>query len=803
MAKYGDDHEVKRMARYVEIRCPDAYLRPIATSGGIMRTEHQQTPASRRSLSIGVSAAIIVLALAACDSPPTSFDELAETSLPQIEGAIQVPGLQDEVEVIRDPWGVPHIFADNLDDLFFAQGFVQAQDRLWQMDMYRRAGEGRLSEILGPEALRHDRVARLLKYRGPWTDEEFNSYHPEGRRILQAFTSGVNAYIAHAEGAGELPVEFEITGLRPLPWSIETPLLRIATAMPTGDARRELSLARSVAGLGAAEANRRARPTPYRDLVVPRDVDYSIIDDAVAAGLAGFQGTIVEPPLVAPYDSWVDARVSANLGARENSPGSNNWTISGSLTASGDVIVANDPHRGVNNPSLRYMVHLDAPGWTAIGSTEPVIPGVAIGHNGRVAWGLTIVGTDQSDIYVEEVNPDDPSQVRWNGSWESLRVEYDTILVKGAAPEVVELKFSRHGPIFYEDGENHKAYALRSTMHEPGSTGYLGALRLNVVNDCVEFLDALDAWMAPTENMVCGDADGNIAWQASALSPRRDGWQGRLPVPGTGAYEWDGFRDDLPRELNPERGWIATANHDIHPDGYDPPLFFKRQGPFERFARVSSVLARGSDFTVQDSRDLQHDAYSSSAAASLELFRGWTSDDPELERYRQELAAWDAVYDRDDRAAAIFGHLRRILSEGGFGQRAAPTDVDPEAALGTALERLREQQGDDPAQWRWGRTNRSEFPHSLVSAYDLPAAERLGGAGTVAAVGATFREIIDFSDLDGSLATNAPGQSGRPGSPFYGNLVQNWADQEYFPMSFSREAVEANAAYRLTLVPGG
>ena len=173
------------------------------------------------------------------------------------------------------------------------------------------------------------------------------------------------------------------------------------------------------------------------------------------------------------------------------------------------------------------------------------------------------------------------------------------------------------------------------------------------------------------------------------------------------------------------------------------------------------------------------------------------------ERYRQELAAWDAVYDRDDRAAAIFGHLRRILSEGGFGQRAAPTDVDPEAALGTALERLREQQGDDPAQWRWGRTNRSEFPHSLVSAYDLPAAERLGGAGTVAAVGATFREIIDFSDLDGSLATNAPGQSGRPGSPFYGNLVQNWADQEYFPMSFSREAVEANAAYRLTLVPGG
>ena len=771
-----------------------------------MRSEHQQTLASRRALSPNFLAAAGVLALAACDSPATpatSFDEFAEARLPQIEGSIQIPSLRAEVEVIRDSWGVPHIFADNLDDLFFAQGFVQAQDRLWQMDMYRRAGEGRLAEILGPEALRHDRVARLLKYRGPWTDEEFNSYHPEGRRILQAFASGVNAYIAHAESAGELPVEFEITGIRPLPWSIETPLLRIATAMPTGDARREFSLAQSVEELGATEANRRARPTPYRDLMVPSDVDYSIIGDAVAAGLRGFQGTVVEPPLVAPYDSWVDAQVSANLGARESSPGSNNWAISGSLTASGEVIVANDPHRGVNNPSLRYMVHLDAPGWTAIGSTEPVIPGVAIGHNGRVAWGLTIVGTDQSDVYVEEVNPNDPNQVLWNGEWESLRIEYDTVLVKGAAPEVVELKFSRHGPIFYEDAENQKAYALRSTMHEPGSTGYLAALRLNVANDCVEFLDALDAWMAPTENMVCGDADGNIAWQASALSPKRDGWQGRLPVPGTGAYEWDGFRDDLPRELNPERGWIATANNDIHPEGYDPPLFFKTQGPFARFDRVSSLLAGGSDFTVQDSRDLQHDAYSASAATSLELFRGWTSGDPEIERYRQELAAWDAVYDRNNRAAAIFGQLRLILSGGGRGGGPAPTNIDPEAALATALERLREQQGDDPAQWRWGRTNRSEFHHSLVSAFDIPAVERLGGGGTVAAVGATYREIIDFSDLDGSVATNAPGQSGRPGSPFYGNLAQSWADQEYFPMSFSREAVEANAAYRLRLVPGG
>ncbi len=741
---------------------------------------------------------VILLCTVACEQIPSDFQSLANEHLAKIEGAIVVPGLKAEVEVIRDSWGVPHIYADDLDDLFLAQGFIQAQDRLWQMDMYRRAGEGRLAEIFGSAALEHDRFARLIKYRGPWTDEEFNSYHPEGRRILEAFSSGVNAYIHYATEAGELPVEFELTGLRPDLWSVETPLLRIATAMPTGDARRELSLARRVTEVGTEQANREARPSPYRDLIAPVGVDYSIIGDNVASGLSGFRGTIVRPDLVSPYDTWLDAEVSMNLGAQETSPGSNNWAISGSLTASGEVIVANDPHRGVTNPSLRYMVHLDAPGWTAIGSTEPVLPGVAIGHNGRIAWGLTIVGTDQSDVYIEEVNPNNQNEVRFGDSWEPFRIEYDTIQVSGDEPEILELKFSRHGPVFFEDTENLKAYSIRSTMHEPGSTGYLSALRLNVASNCSVFLDELDYWFAPTENMICGDADGNIAWQASALSPKREGWHGRLPVPGTGGYEWSGFRDDLPREFNPERGWVATANHDIHPEGYDPPLFFKTQGPSARFERVADVLSSGSNFTVQDSKDLQHDAFLASAAQTLELFRGWTAEDPILEQYRRELAEWDAVFRREGRAPAIFGHLRRVL---GGGRGGARSDVNPEEALATAVRMLSEEQGDDPSQWRWGRTQRSEFPHSLVSAYDLPEAERLGGAGTVAATGATFREVVDFADLDASVATIAPGQSERPGSDFYGNLTESWANQEYFPLSFSREAVEANEAFRLLLRP--
>ena len=768
---------------------------------------HRPRP-TRFDRSLGSAAAVTALGLlalvsACAEAPTTSFDDLAAAHLPQIEGSIELPGLRAEVEVLRDPWGVPHIYASNLDDLFLAQGFVQAQDRLWQMEMYRRAGEGRLSEVLGPEALQHDRVARLLKFRGPFDDDEYTSYHPEGRRILEAFAAGVNAYIDHATAAGELPVEFLLTGIEPEPWTAETPLLRMQTAMPVGDVRRELRLAGRVAELGAEEANRQANPTPWRELVVPAGIDLSLIPDEVLGGVAGFRNAMSSPSLVAPYDEWAGAEVALNMGARETSPGSNNWAIHGSRTASGRAIVANDPHRGVTNPSLRYVVHLDAPGWTAIGSTEPVLPGVAIGHNGRIAWGLTIVGTDQSDVYVEQVNPDNPKEVRWGDGWEEVRTITEIVQVKDGAPVTMELEFSRHGPIFHRDTDNNLAYAMRSTMHEPGTTGYLSGLRLNVVSDCAGFLEELRYWLAPTENMICGDADGNIAWQAAALSPSRPNWHGRLPVPGTGEYEWDGFRDDLPTEFNPERGWVGTANHDIHPPGYDPPLFFKTAGPFARFARVQEVLNAGGDFTLEDSRLLQQDAYSASGARHAALFRGWTANDPELEPHRAGLAAWDGVFDRANRAAAIYRRLDRAALDEYRDSPVGFAAAAYERVLAAAVEQITTDQGDDPAQWRWGRDHRNEFPHALVSAYDLPAAERSGGAGTVAATGATYRHIVDFADLDGSLFTNAPGQSGRPGSPYYGNLTEDWADQGYFPMLFSREAVEAHADSRLVLAPGG
>jgi penicillin G amidase len=751
-----------------------------------------------------VSAGVVVLALLVSSgalAQRTRFDSLARSSLARIDGQITTRGLRDTVQVIRDRWGVPHIYAGNTHDLFFAQGYVQAQDRLWQMDMYRRTYAGELAEILGLEYVAHDRLARLLRYRGPWDDREWKSYHPEGKAIFQAFADGVNAFIADA---GEnLPVEFKITGLKPGHWTAEASVMRTQTAMPVGDARAELTLARNVVQFGAAEANRRARPSPYRDLIVPPRVDLSLISEAIIASLDGLRTGAVRPKLVPPYLSWAEATPQQNRGAQENSPGSNNWVISGRLTQNGRVIVANDPHRNVSNPSIRYIVHLNAPGWDIIGATEPPLPGVAIGHNGGIAWGLTIVGTDQSDVYVEDVNPADRNAVRYRGQWERLRVVQDTVRVKGAAPVVVALKYSRHGPVFFEDTVHHKAYAMRSTMHEPGAAGYLSALRYHALRDCRQFLDAQRYYKAPTENMICGDAQGNIAWQASAASPRRPNWHGRLPVSGSGDFEWNGLRDDLPRELNPERGWIATANHDIHPPGYDPPLFFKNGPQTARYDRIAALLSERSRFSMEDMKRMQHDAFNAVAARDLSLFRDWTASSADIERAREMLAGWNGFQQRESAAAALYSFVARAVdpaaradSTGAARRRALLED-----AITRGLAAIRAAQGPDTAQWRWGRVNRSELPHALARAYDIPAIERTGGANTVAAVGATYRQIIDFADLDAAMATNVPGQSGQPGSPFYANLTEMFGRAEYFPLAYSRAAVERHAAYRLVLVP--
>ena len=755
-----------------------------------------------------LAAVVIVLGGASAMVPQrATLDDLARRSLSQIDGDLPVAGLKADVQVTRDTWGVPHIYARSDEDLFLAQGFVAAQDRLWQMEIWRRTAEGRLAEIYGESAVGRDRTARLLKYRGPIDDTEFAAYHPQARRLMEAFVAGVNAFIDSS--ADRLPVEFVLTGIKPERWTVETLLLRQVTF---GDATAELQLARSVASLGVEAANKRRNPDPWDDLTVPDGFDPATVDEAVLASTragGGRGGGRSGPEILPEYRSLAGARGEPDASVRE--PGSNNWVVSGKRSATGKPVVANDPHREVTLPSLRYIFHLNAPGWNVIGASEPPFIGVAIGHNERIAWGLTIVGTDQHDVYVEEVNPANPNEVKFGDRWEPLRIVREQIAVKGASPRSVEMKFSRHGPIFHEDRARNRAYALRSALHEPGTAPYLAGLRLGQTRDCREFLDAANYWYSPSENLICGDVEGNISWQASALTPARNGWVGRLPVPGTGRYEWQGFRRDLPREINPERGFIATANHNVQPKGFAPPFMFKSpETGVERIARLLQVLTPARAFTLEDHRKLQTDALSLRAVNELKQFRGWTSSNPDVERARATLAAWDGVLSRDSAAAAIHDAVR--TPAGGRGNAdAEPADPQParggveaiEARLAAAIKRLSESQGADASKWRWGRSHTRAYPHPFVPAFDLPTVERPGGAGTVAADGASYREILDVADWDRSIVTNTPGQSGQPGSRFYGNLLPLWADDRYFPLAFSRQAVDKHAATRLTLKAGG
>jgi penicillin amidase len=646
----------------------------------------------------------------------------------------------------------------------------------------------------------------MLKYRGPMDEREWTSYHPEGKRIFTAYAAGVNAFIA--QSANNLPVEFKLTGIKPEPWTAETLLLRAATF---GNASAELNLARNVIRLGREQANKQSAPDPWDDLALPEGLDLATITDNVAPPSG--RGGAIRPALVAPYNTWPGGRGGLTGDPREIAePGSNNWVISGRLSATGKPVVANDPHREVGNPSLRYIVHLVAPGWNVIGAGEPPFVGVAIGHNDRLAWGLTIVGTDQEDVYVEELNPANPMEVRFRGAWEPMRVVREEISVKGQAPVAVEFKFTRHGPVFFEDLAKHRVYALRSALLEPGSAPYLASLRLAQTGNCKEFLSAAMYWKAPTENLICGDVDGNIAWQASALTPNRSApasdktrrsWVGRLPVPGTGAYEWEGFRADLPRELNPARGFIATANNNIQPAGYRPPLMFKSSAnvAYDRITRLLQLISPDRKFTLDDHRRMQGDALHLRAASEIPLFRGWTSSDPDVERARALLAAWDGTLARTSAAAAIHSAWRTAsaVSERESSRPLAERQPQHEASLRKAIASLRASQGDNWAEWRWGRMHTRAFPHPFVPAFSLPTVERPGGTGTVAADGASYREILDVADWDRSIVTNVPGQSAQPGSPYYSNLLQLWADDTFFPLVYTRKRVDAEAAQKLIL----
>ena len=738
----------------------------------------------------------------------------------------ELAGLAEPAEIIVDEWGVPHIYAGTHYDAFFVQGFNAARDRLWQIDTWRRRGLGLLSEVFGEQFLAQDRAARLLLYRGDMY-REWLAYGSDAKRIAESFTAGINAFIDLLGSHPDLvPPEFRLLDYRPARWSAaDTVIIRgHGISQNVGDEVRRAQII-CLAGIEAAETWQLLEPawtTRIPEGLEPCEIPADVLD-VFNLGRAGVSFRETDSVAVASP-------------VRDRLEGSNNWTVAPSRTATGRAILADDPHRGHGVPSLRYIAHLVAPGMNVIGAGEPGLPGISIGHNDRIAFGLTIFPIDQADLYVYEV---ENGRYRYGDGWEAFSVIEESVPVKGGPDARVSLKFTRHGPVVHEDAD--RAFAIRLGFLEPGMAPYFGSVEYMRASNWREFLAALNRWGSPSENQVYADIDGNIGYKPAGLFPRRSNWDGLLPVPGDGRYEWDGFHDMdvLPVEFNPERGFTGTANSMNLPPDY--PIDRYRIG-FEwseswRYDRLWSVLGGQERHSLRDSIDLQRDYHSALPTEIIERIPASASG-----RAAEMLRAWDGNLTADSGPGALFmvwleRHLvpamkLKLLPEApgalsGMHLRGVMKMMeDPDnaahiaASLESALAETEGMLGPDPGDWQWGSIHRTVFRHPLAHLADPELAAQMrmadyprGGSGFTtnntgsygASLevnhGASYRQVIDVGNWDASLMTNAPGQSGDPRSPFYDNLLEGWAREEAFPLLYSREKVLEHRAFTIKLLP--
>jgi penicillin G amidase len=787
----------------------------------------------------------------------------------QSADTIRALGLLQPVEILRDASGIAHIYANNEHDLFFAQGYNAASDRLFQFELWRRQATGTVAELLGPREVARDVGARLFKFRGDMTTE-LQHYHPHGVAITRAFTDGVNAYIAETErDPSKLPLEFKLLGTKPGRWTPAIVVSRHAGLL--GNITEELSTTRAVAAIGPEKVKELDTFGPGDpDLRLDPKIDKSLLGAQILAPYQAFRAPIRFQPsdLIASarndnegFLRLASAAESAYTELSTNARrdiGSNNWVVSPRLTLHGAPLLANDPHRAQSAPSLRYWVHLVAPGWNVIGGGEPTIPGVSIGHNEFGAWGLTIFATDGEDLYVYETNPGNPREYRYKGKWESMRTIHETIPVKGAASVTATLHYTRHGPVVYEDIAHHVAYAVRAAWLELGSAPYLASLRMDQAKTWEEFRDACTFSYIPGENMIWADKRGNIGWQAVGLAPIRNTSSGLVAVPGDGRYEWAGYlpMKEKPHAYNPPEGFIATANNNLIPPSYPHmnAVGFSWTDPY-RWARISEVLGAGRKLSVADMMRLQTDYVSLVARQLVPLLRTLSvpSPSPEVEHARQSLLAWDFDLDKNSVPAGIYEAWYRALAQetsrrvvpenarqyfrtlgtsrvveqivapsGAFANGGVPSRVRDTVlvrALAEAVRDLSTRFGADQSKWQYGQ---SGYHHALIGhplsaavnadlrgKLDVGPAPRGGDATTVGATGnggnqtsgASFRIVADLGDWERSVGTNTPGQSGDPESPHYQDLFPLWADDRYFPVPYSRPRVESAATSRRVLAP--
>ena len=788
---------------------------------------------------------------------------------PQTEGVIRLPGLHGEVHVYRDALGVPHVYASTEHDLFMAQGYIHAQDRFWQMEFSRHVSAGRISEIVGEAGVDTDKFVRTMGWNriAAANKARIEAGPPELLATLEAYSEGVNAYIDAQDG--NISINYSILSRVNGRWEIEPwrPLHSIAwgTVMANDlslNWRSEISRAEAVKVLGAAkvESLMPAYDYDHRPVIAPT----SELGPANAARrIAG------RFPLPVPEYGNVSAKL---IG--ESLPdgytfgngagiGSNNWVISGEHTNTGMPLLANDPHLGIQMPAIWYEVGLHTPGRDIVGFSLAGIPGVVIGHNNRIAWGMTSAVLDVQDLYIEKINPANPNQYEYMGQWRDMEIREEVIQVNGGAPVTLPVRITRHGPIITELVDNTTdVLALRWTGHEP-STLFQSLHLLNRATNYEQFREALRYWDLPSQNFVYGDVEGNIAYQVPGRVPIRRRGDGLLPVPGwTDEYEWDGWipYEKLPALLNPAKGYIVTANHAVVDRDY-PYLLAVYWDGGDRGQRITELIEGkingNSVLTVDDIARMQLDSKSLLAETYMPLFKGLSSENPDIQAALTRLRSWeDLQLRRDSVPAALFEifrmHLAHAVLGDDVGRQLVPSfasDVlfhqlarepgsmwwdkaDTEAAetpsdvileaLSNTVDWFKAHAGDDMDQWTWGRIHTATFVSAPLGRTGIGLVERLlnrgpfpvdGGIGVVntqswrwsdparVSVNVSMRMIVDIANFDVSRAILPTGQSGHPYHRHYANMIPLYLNGEYHPMLFTRQAVEEAATGHLLLRP--
>jgi len=768
--------------------------------------------------------------------------EAAKRALPPVEGEIRVPGLREPVEVIRDRWGVPHVYATGLDDLFLAQGFVVASERLFQLDAALRLANGRLATMFGELVVSMDRFARTVGWNR--AGRRIAARHDEpSRRITSAYRAGVRAWL---EAMLAKPVEYVVLDLEP--------------DVPDDEAYWTSAAVLMAWGLSGNWDNELLRAEIAERLGWEAMLD--LFPDLASEAPSVVAGT-------RPYPSAIELlRTSPRKPAGQ---GSNNWVVAGSRTATGKPLLANDPHLATQMPSIWFELHLSAPGYEASGVALPFSPGVLIGRTAHHAWGFTNVGGDTQDLYVERLSEDGRAAL-CKGEWEQLTIHREEILVRGREePEVLEVRETRHGPILDSylvgrtnpvvvEGGVHETYALRWTGHEhavmPSSV-----LRMAGAASFEEFREAVRTWECPGQNVVYGDVEGTIGYQCTGLYPVRQKGDGTLPVPGwTGEYEWVGFVpfEELPWNVDPDESFLATANNKVHGDAY-PHLIGRDFLPPFRARRIVELLTATERHTRETFSAIQLDTVSIPAR---DITRHLAEVEPANDRQKEaisHLQDWDGDLAAGSVAACVYQvwskHVARqvLLPRLGpelythyYGRRdgsngfhfqvlpillANPTarwfgangrearDDVLRRALDDAIEELAGRLGDDMDAWRWGAVHRVVFAGPLALIPDLAelftggVVEAGGDEQTICqggfepdhsydvAVLPSWRQIVDLSDPDAAVGVHTTGQSGHPASGHWNDLMPLWAKGEHHQLAFTTPAVEDHAEAALTLVP--